>query len=108
MENRPRAKAYRWLRRSRQTQMGSLARLMIAGSSHAPVTRVCALAVGAAMAYAAGSYESDLNVRRPPVLTVRASRTSRGRGQGSAARVVWVMVDGLRLDASREMTVLNR
>jgi len=85
--------------------MGSLARLMIAGSSHAPVTRVCALAVGAAMAYAAGSYESDLNVRRPPVLTVRASRTS--RGQGSAARVVWVMVDGLRLDASREMTMLN-
>src|SRR3989441_3588065 len=106
MENRPRAKAYRWLRRSRQIQMGYLARLMIAGSSHAPVTRVCALAVGAAMAYAAGSYESDLNVRRPPVLTVRASRTS--RGQGSAARVVWVMVDGLRVDASREMTVLNR
>jgi hypothetical protein len=58
------------------------------------------------MAYTAFSYESDLNVRRPAVLEVGTSAASSARGP--ARRVVWVLVDGLRLDASREMPVLNR
>src|SRR5262249_11303810 len=48
----------------------------------------------------------DVNVRTPRVLDVRDPRTP--RVHGPATRVVWVMVDGLRLDASREMPVLNR
>jgi hypothetical protein len=76
------------------------------GINRPPVTRVGALAVAAALAHAAWHYETDLNVRRPPVLAVRAARAA--PGHGPAARVVWVLVDGLRLDASREMTVLNR
>src|SRR5262245_19590961 len=70
------------------------------------LARACAFALAAAVAYAASTYESDLNVRRPPVLRVRAPG---GPGRrGLAQRVVWVLVDGLRLDASREMPVLNR
>jgi len=74
--------------------------------NHPPMARMCVLGVVAGLAHAACSYQRDLNVRRPPVLDARASRAP--RGQGPAARVVWVLVDGLRLDASREMPVLNR
>jgi len=70
------------------------------------LTRACALVVGAGIGYAAWSYERDLNVRRPPVLGVRAAETSHRRGP--ATRVVRVVVEGLRLDASRAMPVLNR
>jgi phosphopentomutase/2,3-bisphosphoglycerate-independent phosphoglycerate mutase family metalloenzyme len=67
--------------------------------------RLCAFALGVGIAYTACSYEADLNVRGPAVLRVSAPQRSRARGP--ATRVVWVLVDGLRLDASREMTVLN-
>jgi hypothetical protein len=63
--------------------------------------------LGVAMAYTAFSYESDLNLRRPAVLQVGPSEAV-ARPEGPARRVVWVLVDGLRLDASREMPVLNR
>src|SRR5690349_9690421 len=70
------------------------------------VARTFALALAAAVAYAAFSYESDENVRRPPVLGVHLPGAPRRRG--AATRVVWVMIDGLRLDASRSMATLNR
>jgi len=75
-------------------------------ATYPPVRRVCAFAVAAGVAYAAWSYENELKVRKPPVLDVRAPRAS--RSHGPPARVIWVMIDGLRLDASREMPVLNR
>jgi type I phosphodiesterase/nucleotide pyrophosphatase len=78
----------------------------IAWINHPRFIRVCAFAVAAGLAYAAWSYESELNVRKPPVLRVHRERASHGRGR--AARVVWVLIDGLRLDASREMSALNR
>jgi phosphopentomutase/2,3-bisphosphoglycerate-independent phosphoglycerate mutase family metalloenzyme/type I phosphodiesterase/nucleotide pyrophosphatase len=73
---------------------------------HPPVARVCVLSLAVALAYAAFTYETDLNRRRPPVLLVHAPATS--HGPGPAERVVWVLVDGLRLDSSRRMPVLNR
>jgi hypothetical protein len=69
------------------------------------VARGCILFVGIAVAYTAFAYQNDLNIRRPPVLRVRSSVP--GRAHGPAARVVWVLVDGLRLDASRDMAVLG-
>lgn len=70
------------------------------------VARACAFVVGAGIGHAAWTYETDLNVRRPPVLGVHAPAASSARGP--ATRVVWVLVDGLRLDASRAMPTLNR
>jgi hypothetical protein len=81
-------------------------RRVVAESAHPLLPRLCAFTLGVIMAYTACSYEADLNVRRPAVLSVSAPQRSRARGP--AARVVWVLVDGLRLDASRQMTVLNR
>ena len=83
-----------------------LASIAIAAIDHTSVSRLCAVVLAAGLGYAAWSYESTLNVRRPAVLDVRAARAS--QAHGPAARVVWVLIDGLRLDASREMTVLNR
>ena len=68
--------------------------------------RLCALAVGVLVAWAAESYESDLNVARPAVLAV--APPTRSTTPGPARRLVWVLVDGLRLDASRTMPVLNQ
>jgi hypothetical protein len=76
----------------------------MAESSLPPLRRLCAFVVAVGMAYAAFSYESDLNVRRPAVLGVTTRPAP--RGQGPAGRVVWVLVDGLRLDASRKMRAL--
>jgi predicted AlkP superfamily pyrophosphatase or phosphodiesterase len=75
-------------------------------ANHQPVIRLCAFAVAVGVAYAAWTYQSEINVRKPPVLDVQAAPASHGRGP--ARRVVWVMIDGLRLDASRRMPVLNR
>ena len=83
-----------------------MASIAIAAIDHTSVSRLCAFVLAAGLGYAAWSYESTLNVRRPAVLDVRAARAS--QAHGPAARVVWVLIDGLRLDASREMTVLNR
>ena len=83
-----------------------LASIAIAAIDHTSVSRLCAFVLAAGLGYAAWSYESTLNVRRPAVLDVRAARAS--QAHGPAARVVWVLIDGLRLDASREMTDLNR
>ncbi len=69
------------------------------------LSRLCTLAFGIGVAFTAFSYESDLNDSRPPVLQVR--RSNPPGAHGVAARVVWVLVDGLRLDASRRMTALN-
>src|SRR5881397_113161 len=87
-------------------RMPSVARKMITGSRHPLPARLCVFALAVGAAYGAWSYQSDLDVARPPVLDVRAPRAA--RGDGPAARVVWVLIDGLRLDSSREMTVLNR
>ena len=62
--------------------------------------------LGALVAWAAESYESDLNVARPAVLAV--APPARSAAPGAAHRLVWVLVDGLRLDASRTMPVLNQ
>lgn len=83
--------------RSRETVAEGAAPLLL---------RVCTFVLGVAMAYSAFSYESALNTGKPPVLDVHAPRALRGRGP--AGRVVWVLVDGLRLDASRGMKALNR
>jgi hypothetical protein len=64
------------------------------------------LALAAGLAYAAWSYERSENVRRPPVLGVDPPGAPIRRGP--ATRVVWVMIDGLRLDASRRMATLDR
>ncbi len=68
--------------------------------------RLCAGVLGIAMAYSAFSYESSLNVDRPAVLNVRPAPGS--HADGPATRVIWIMIDGLRLDLSREMPNLNR
>jgi hypothetical protein len=68
--------------------------------------RRCVLVLAVAVAWAAESYESDLNLLRPPVLAVATPAPPRPHGGGS--RLVWVLVDGLRLDASRRMPILNR
>ncbi|HXJ34141.1 MAG TPA: alkaline phosphatase family protein [Candidatus Eisenbacteria bacterium] len=68
--------------------------------------RLCAAVLGVAMAHAAFSYESSLNIDRPAVLNVRPA--PRSHAHGPATRVVWIMIDGLRLDLSREMPSLNR
>ncbi len=65
-----------------------------------------AFVLGALVAWAAESYESDLNVPRPAVLAAPAP--ARSSSPGPAQRLAWVLVDGLRLDASRTMPVLNR
>jgi hypothetical protein len=70
------------------------------------IARACALVVGMAAAWTAESYESELNVSRPAVLAVAAPAPP--QRHGASARLVWVLVDGLRLDASRRMPVLNR
>jgi hypothetical protein len=74
-------------------------------AKHALLSRLCALALGVGAAFAAESYESNLNVRWPSVLRLSAPQAS--QAPGPATRVVWVLVDGLRLDASRRMPVLN-
>ena len=51
------------------------------------VTRICTFAVAAGVAYAAWTYETDLNVRRPSVLDVRAPRATRGHGDGRSQGV---------------------
>src|SRR5262245_23801195 len=63
--------------------------------------RIVFFALGVLMAYSAFAYESQLNVERPAVLGVDGAASAVARGP--ARRVVWVLVDGLRLDASREM-----
>jgi hypothetical protein len=68
--------------------------------------RACVLVLGVAVAWAAESYESDLNVARPAVLAVTAPAPPRPRA--GARRLVWVFADGLRLDESRRMPVVNR
>jgi phosphopentomutase/2,3-bisphosphoglycerate-independent phosphoglycerate mutase family metalloenzyme/type I phosphodiesterase/nucleotide pyrophosphatase len=68
--------------------------------------RLCGLAVAVAVACAAEHYEHALNLARPLVLGVGPPVASRARGP--AVRVVWVLVDGLRLDVSRTMPALNR
>ncbi len=70
------------------------------------LVRGCVLVLAAAVAWAAESYESDLNVSRPAVLAAAAPAPPGPRAGPS--RLVWVLVDGLRLDASRRMPVLNR
>src|SRR5213593_4318947 len=70
------------------------------------LVRGCVFVLAAAVAWAAESYESDLNVSRPAVLSAAAPAPPRPRAGPS--RLVWVLVDGLRLDASRRMPVLNR
>lgn len=67
--------------------------------------RLCLLVLGIALSYSAFAYESALNVSRPAVLAVPSAGASPARGP--AERVVWVLVDGLRLDASRKMPALN-
>src|SRR5215470_7504782 len=72
------------------------------------LARLSACAVGIAVAVGAYSYESDLNVARPAVLRVEASPVP-SSGHPPARRLVWLLVDGLRLDISREeMPNLNR
>ena len=70
------------------------------------LVRGCVFVLAAAVAWAAEGYESDLNVSRPAVLAAAAPAPPRPRAGPS--RLVWVLVDGLRLDASRRMPVLNR
>jgi hypothetical protein len=73
------------------------------------LARLSACAVGVAVAVGAYSYESDLNVARPAVLRVGAPPASSRSRRPPARRLVWVLVDGLRLDVSREeMPNLNR
>src|SRR5262249_52030672 len=68
--------------------------------------RLGGLAVALAVACTAEHYERALNLARPLVLGVGPPVAS--RAQGSAVRVVWVLVDGLRLDVSRTLPALNR
>jgi type I phosphodiesterase/nucleotide pyrophosphatase len=75
-------------------------------SLHPTSTRICIVMLAVALAYAASRYERDLNVPRPAVLGVRPA--PRSQGGGPASRVVWILVDGLRLDASRAMPALDR
>src|SRR5262249_50542562 len=70
------------------------------------VARACALLLGIMISWSAESYESDLNVARPAVLAVAAPAPPQRNGH--AGRLVWVFADGLRLDTSRKMPVLNR
>ena len=73
--------------------------------------RLALFGLGVVMAYSAFSYESDLNVVRPAVLQAGntvAEDAGPPAARGPARRVVWVLVDGLRLDASRAMPNLNR
>src|SRR5262245_46470477 len=70
------------------------------------VARACALVLCIAVSWAAQSYESDLNVTQPAVLAVGAPPPP--HGHGAAAHLVWIFVDGLRLDTSRRMPVMNR
>src|SRR6266850_382912 len=102
---RAEARCYAWRTMERRAATVDV-RGLVPEIRRSHVTRVCALAVAAVLTYAARNYEYALNVRRPRVLDVRAPRAA--HGGGPAARVVWVLVDGLRLDASRQMPVLNR
>jgi hypothetical protein len=73
--------------------------------------RLALVGLGVVVAYSAFSYESDLNVERPAVLqaeNVAQEQAGPTVARGPARRVVWVLVDGLRLDASRTMPILNR
>jgi type I phosphodiesterase/nucleotide pyrophosphatase len=70
------------------------------------IARGAALVLAVAVAWAAESYESALNVARPAVLGVSAR--SAPPPDRARSRVIWILVDGLRLDASRRMPFLNR
>jgi hypothetical protein len=52
-------------------------------------------------------YLRALDVRVPPVLALRAPEIA-PHPRSRVRRVVWVLIDGLRLDASRTMPTLNR
>src|SRR5881392_2221468 len=80
--------------------------IAIAGIDRWSIARLGAFALAIGVAYAAWSYESDLIVPTPAVLRVHELPPS--RALAPARRVVWIMVDGLRLDASRDMHVLNK
>jgi hypothetical protein len=77
------------------------------GSDDQRLARLCALLLAVGLAWTADSYEGDLNVARPAVLGV-AAPTPASQADGGAARLVWILVDGLRRDASQTMPVLNR
>src|SRR5207247_10652742 len=94
------------LRRDVSRPPDRLASIAIAAIDHTSVSRLCAFVLAAGLGYAAWSYESTLNVRRPAVLDVRAARAS--QAHGPAARVGRVLIGGLRFAASREMTVFKR
>jgi hypothetical protein len=70
------------------------------------VARACVGVVGVLAALAAGRNQTTLDVANPGVL--RAHAAAPIARQARARRVVWILVDGLRLDASRRMPALNR
>src|SRR5947199_176497 len=78
----------------------------IAGIDRWSIARLGAFALAIGVAYAAWSYQSHLIAPTPAVLRLHELPPS--RGHAPARRVVWIMVDGLRLDASRDMHVLNK
>ena len=63
-----------------------LASIAIAAIDHTSVSRLCAFVLAAGLGYAAWSYESTLNVRRPAVLDVRAARASQAQHTELQAR----------------------
>jgi len=68
--------------------------------------RLLLVAAGAAAGFGALLYQPMLNIARPAVLA--APPPAGSPPPRLARRVVWVLVDGLRLDASRHMPTLNR
>src|SRR5262245_15471314 len=68
--------------------------------------RLLLAAAGAAAACGALLYQPMLNIARPAVLA--APPPAGSPAPRLARRVVWVLIDGLRLDASRHMPTLNR
>jgi hypothetical protein len=69
------------------------------------IQRGCFGGVAIAAVCAATAYQRHLDVPQPAVLQARAPLAS--RSQGPARRVAWVLVDGLRWDASTHMTALT-
>src|SRR4051794_9978544 len=107
MENRSRGVGVHWPEPRPRTRHGIRSLAGKAVVAHHSLSRgACAFALAVGLAYAASNYEDALNVPGPAVLRVAAPLVS--TGSAKAARVVWVLVDGLRLDASRRMTALNR
>src|SRR5262249_10390047 len=74
------------------------------------MTRALVLALALAAGWAVFDYLRGLNLSAPPVLA--AARPAGGLAQpgrrAPARRVVWILVDGLRLDAARAMPTLAR